>query len=513
MDLNFKVDGQMLACTNMQEIVTDSTKYIYANFTFSSDWASYGKTAEFKNSNIDQGYVQNIVGNKCEVPHEVMTANGKLTVCVKGIMGSGTSQSIIHTKMRTPLRLRLSDKVDCVNSVNPTPTELEQLENAVGQIQTNFGGHLTRTDNPHSVTKTQVGLDKVTNDKQVKGLSSGTTNGNLVKFGADGYTVADSGESIYTLKKEMMTNILNPTLQTTTSNGITCTRNVDSNGNFDGTYTVNGTASATIKLKLATVNCKVGDIFKLIVSKSPINGSEYCIVENGTGGNECTNKGKITATSTSFDIYYWISSGVIINGEVIKPMLTTNLSATYDDFVPFTGTSGRLNQDVSVHETSISSIKNDIADQYSVSSTYAIGSLVIYNNSLYKCNTAITVAEAWNSAHWTATTVDAEIIANKNAIATTNNNLAQLLVVEQLTATAATVNANTFGNYYIPVAKEGYTALAVVGASSQANCPLVACVLQTTPQVQVYVCVRNVTAGATTSVAPYVNVLYMKNLS
>ena len=40
-------------------------------------------------------------------------------------------------------------------------------------------------------------------------------------------------------------------------------------------------------------------------------------------------------------------------------------------------------------------------DTYSASSTYALGSLVIYSSLLYKCTTAITVAEAWNIAKWT----------------------------------------------------------------------------------------------------------------
>lgn len=45
-------------------------------------------------------------------------------------------------------------------------------------------------------TKESLELDNVTNDKQVKGLLSGTTNGHLVTWGADGYTVDDSGAAI-----------------------------------------------------------------------------------------------------------------------------------------------------------------------------------------------------------------------------------------------------------------------------------------------------------------------------
>ena len=43
-----------------------------------------------------------------------------------------------------------------------------------------------------------------------------------------------------------------------------------------------------------------------------------------------------------------------------------------------------------------------IAPQYSASATYAVGDVVIYNGDLYRCTTAITRAEAWNPAHWTA---------------------------------------------------------------------------------------------------------------
>lgn len=50
--------------------------------------------------------------------------------------------------------------------------------------------------NPHNVSKSDVGLGNVTNDKQVKGLSSGTTENHVVAFGADGYTVKDSGYTI-----------------------------------------------------------------------------------------------------------------------------------------------------------------------------------------------------------------------------------------------------------------------------------------------------------------------------
>ena len=49
-----------------------------------------------------------------------------------------------------------------------------------------------------SYTKSEVGLGNLTNDRQVKGLSSGTTSGHVVTWGSDGYTVTDSGFTIKT---------------------------------------------------------------------------------------------------------------------------------------------------------------------------------------------------------------------------------------------------------------------------------------------------------------------------
>lgn len=47
-----------------------------------------------------------------------------------------------------------------------------------------------------SKLKTDMALNNVTNNKQIKGLASGTTNGHIVVFGSDGYTVADGGKSV-----------------------------------------------------------------------------------------------------------------------------------------------------------------------------------------------------------------------------------------------------------------------------------------------------------------------------
>lgn len=51
----------------------------------------------------------------------------------------------------------------------------------------------------------------------------------------------------------------------------------------------------------------------------------------------------------------------------------------------------------------------EIAPKYSTSATYAVGDYALYNNVLYRCNTAITTAESWTAAHWTAVKVGPEL--------------------------------------------------------------------------------------------------------
>ena len=50
-----------------------------------------------------------------------------------------------------------------------------------------------------------------------------------------------------------------------------------------------------------------------------------------------------------------------------------------------------------------------LAPAYSSSSTYAVGDYVMHEGVMYECTTAITTAEAWNAAHWTAVAIATEI--------------------------------------------------------------------------------------------------------
>lgn len=59
-------------------------------------------------------------------------------------------------------------------------------------------------------------------------------------------------------------------------------------------------------------------------------------------------------------------------------------------------------------ERSVAAVSN-AADAYDAAQTYTVGDLVIYENQLYKCITAITTAEQWDSTKWQATTLAEEL--------------------------------------------------------------------------------------------------------
>jgi hypothetical protein len=154
------------------------------------------------------------------------------------------------------------------------------------------------------------------------------------------------GETVSDVRKETTVNLLKPTLETTTKNGVTCTNN------GDGTYTLKGTASAGANFFLqgsygghTPIINKVGR-FKL----TPLTGTyvnlRVQLYHNVTALTVTDNI--VTVTQDTLITLFNVRTveGVTYNNAIIKPMITTNFSATYDDFVPYTGDTGSLNGDV-----------------------------------------------------------------------------------------------------------------------------------------------------------------------
>ena len=80
----------------------------------------------------------------------------------------------------------------------------------------------------------------------------------------------------------------------------------------------------------------------------------------------------------------------ILNGTIFNERLKTVVKTVF----------GAINEVAEDH---------NVADQFSTSSTYAVGDYVIYGGTLYKCITAVTTAGAWDSTKWTAVVVTDEM--------------------------------------------------------------------------------------------------------
>ena len=126
-------------------------------------------------------------------------------------------------------------------------------------------------------------------------------------------------------------NLLKATLQTATVNGVTCTNN------GDGTYTLNGTASGgNPSFRIGKIIAKSG---RKLVGSPGAAGSYVSYLPNGTWNNATEEKGDGSIISNigkgTDEIAIVVLNGTTVNNLLFKPMLTTDLTATYDDFEPY----------------------------------------------------------------------------------------------------------------------------------------------------------------------------------
>lgn len=137
-------------------------------------------------------------------------------------------------------------------------------------------------------------------------------------------------------------NLLKTTLGSGTGNGITYVNN----GN--GTYALNGTCTNTFELHF-------NQFLKLPYGKYKLLGTSAFQKDNNGAWKATLASGDVFEVSESkpvLDVIAYITSGSVVD-KTFKPMVTANLNATEDDFVPYTGDGDTLTADVA-------KIKNDM---------------------------------------------------------------------------------------------------------------------------------------------------------
>ena len=127
-------------------------------------------------------------------------------------------------------------------------------------------------------------------------------------------------------------NLLNATLQTTTQNGVTCT------ANGDGTYTINGTATSDTLFHIGYFIFEKDTKYKIV--GCPQGGSLNTLykLDGSLNANSDTGNGIVySGDGNKRNARIVVFNGATVNNLLFKPMLTTDLTATYDDFEPYTG--------------------------------------------------------------------------------------------------------------------------------------------------------------------------------
>jgi hypothetical protein len=178
--------------------------------------------------------------------------------------------------------------------------------------------------------------------------------------------------SSHKIEDKTRTNLLNPTLGTTTVNGVTCT------ANGDGTYTLDGKFTGATEYAFniipfgANIPIKRGR-YKFLGADSTSSLSSYklqLVTKDSPSGSQSWKQA--TYNGYSFDVTtdtalldaFRITiqpNAPRFNNVIVKPMITTDLSATYDDFVAYSG-EGELNANVAEMYKTIETLKNAITE-------------------------------------------------------------------------------------------------------------------------------------------------------
>ena len=131
-------------------------------------------------------------------------------------------------------------------------------------------------------------------------------------------------------------NLLANDLATRTENGITITKNTD------GTYKVNGTATADISLAINNNFIAMSGTWRMLGCPAGGSASTYMLSAyvgywGGGAPNIDTGNGTNITYTGNVKVRFYIKSGTTCNNLIFKPMLTTDTSTTINNWERYTG--------------------------------------------------------------------------------------------------------------------------------------------------------------------------------
>jgi len=199
-------------------------------------------------------------------------------------------------------------------------------------------------------------------------------------------------------------------------------------GSYKTYYATCATSAGTAAKVATTTN---GDFVKTtgaMVRIKMTSGNSY----NGTAtlnvdGTGASNIARVGTTTT--DRYYWVSGEVIdfvYDGTNFVMSAKGTATTTYYGLTKLSSSATSTSEALALTPKAMNSIAGTLITNipaYSSSETYAVGDRVRYSYGIYKCNTAITTAESWTEAHWTAEKSLLEMVEDKQDTLVSGTNI------------------------------------------------------------------------------------------
>lgn len=312
MRLLFNIDHQHISVTRGQSVVSDSVRYLTAQFGFSEDWDGTAKTAIF--SGKGGTYEVILTNDSCTVPHEVIS--GRFGVSVFGVRNG-----VRITTDTAYLCVQQSGYTPGETPSEPTPSVYEQLmdkitdEEMTRQMTDEMLSDIIDAKADKTVLEAETAARKRT-DNVLEGLRNGETIGSFAEVEKELVKKAD--KEAVPKKVSDLTDDLN-LAKTDENNNFTASQTITGTLTVNGNIVQNGTSYESHAEQLYTKN----DLIK--TRDGAVGGlgdGEYTGIEAEKYDGE--NNGRLV-----FD-----ANGTARVGDVgsEQPLLTREEAANLDDY-------------------------------------------------------------------------------------------------------------------------------------------------------------------------------------
>lgn len=167
--------------------------------------------------------------------------------------------------------------------------------------------------------------------------------------------------------------------------------------------TAAGTAAKVVTTSSGDFKLATGSMVRVYFTNANTYNGTATLNVDGKGAKNISRVGSTTTTR-----YYWSAGEVVdfvYDGTRFVMSRSGTATTTYFGLTKLATSAVSTATGTALTPQSLNGLAQYMLSgvaPYSASATYAVGDRVRYGYYIYECNTAITTAEAWTAAHWTA---------------------------------------------------------------------------------------------------------------